>query len=399
MADRSLLEEFRRRFWQPPRAHGDVIQDRSVSFLELFYDLAYVVVIGRTTHHLAGDLSWHALGEFAVLFTMIWVAWLNGTLYIELHGREDGRTRSFVFVQMLVLAVLAVFTEDAAGETGGEFAVAYTIFLVVLTWMWWVVREQDDDPEMRRFAGNYLVGMVAAVVVIGSSALFEADVRIFVWAAFFAVWLFGILATNVRSQVSTEGLEVSESLVERFGLFVIIVLGEVVLGVVSGLSDVEHATITIATGLIGLGVGFGFWWTYFDAVGGRLPRNEPFVRFSWMFGHLPVVMAIAASGAAMVGLIEHAADDRAPAAAAWLLTGSVAFGLLALVGVVVTLRDFERLRALYGPVSGFLVAAATAVLFVGWIRPAPWVMTLAVVVVLGVLWFSAVVRSLRIETG
>ena len=30
---------FRRWFWRPPRAHGEIIADRQVSVLELFYDL------------------------------------------------------------------------------------------------------------------------------------------------------------------------------------------------------------------------------------------------------------------------------------------------------------------------------------------------------------------------
>jgi low temperature requirement protein LtrA len=39
------------------------------------------------------------------VFGLIWVAWMNGTLYHELHGREDGRSRLYVFLQMLLLAV------------------------------------------------------------------------------------------------------------------------------------------------------------------------------------------------------------------------------------------------------------------------------------------------------
>jgi hypothetical protein len=34
-----MLALFCKRFWQPPRAHGELIEDRTVSFLELFYDL------------------------------------------------------------------------------------------------------------------------------------------------------------------------------------------------------------------------------------------------------------------------------------------------------------------------------------------------------------------------
>jgi len=38
---------FKRWFWRPPRAHGEVIADRRVSNLELFYDLVYVAVLGQ----------------------------------------------------------------------------------------------------------------------------------------------------------------------------------------------------------------------------------------------------------------------------------------------------------------------------------------------------------------
>ena len=43
---------FKRWSWRPPRAHGEVIADRQVSVLELFYDLVYVTVIGQAAHHL-----------------------------------------------------------------------------------------------------------------------------------------------------------------------------------------------------------------------------------------------------------------------------------------------------------------------------------------------------------
>ena len=48
---------FKRWFWRPPRPHGEVITDRQVSVLELFYDLVYVAVIGQAAHHLAEHVS------------------------------------------------------------------------------------------------------------------------------------------------------------------------------------------------------------------------------------------------------------------------------------------------------------------------------------------------------
>ena len=142
------VTRFRRWFWQPPRAHGEVEPERRVSFLELFSDLVYVVVISQAAHHLAGHLSIRAYVEFAIVFGLVWIAWVNGTLYYDLHGREDGRTRTFVFVQMGILALLAVSTADAAGSSGQAFALVYAAFIVVMTWLWYTVRRQDRPEFM-----------------------------------------------------------------------------------------------------------------------------------------------------------------------------------------------------------------------------------------------------------
>ena len=83
------------------------------------------------------------LAEFAVVFALIWIAWINGSLYLELHGRQDGRTRSIVFAQMGILVLLAVFTADAADGGGWGFAVVYATYQVVQTWLWSSVWRQD----------------------------------------------------------------------------------------------------------------------------------------------------------------------------------------------------------------------------------------------------------------
>ena len=133
-----------------------------------------------------------------------------------------------------------------------------------------------------------------------------------------------------RSAVGlSRGLPPTDSLVERFGLFTIIVLGEVVFGVVDGLSAAERDVKTITTGMLALVIGFGFWWIYFDLVGRRLPRADGGALASWLLSHLPITLSITAAGAAMVSLIGHAHDARTPASTAWLLAGAVALGLLA----------------------------------------------------------------------
>src|SRR3981081_368228 len=85
---------------RPPRPHGAILFDRRVSFLEVFYDLAYVAVIGQASHQLAQHITLRGAVEFAIIFGLIWFAWINGSLYVELHGGEGGRTATPGSVEM-----------------------------------------------------------------------------------------------------------------------------------------------------------------------------------------------------------------------------------------------------------------------------------------------------------
>jgi low temperature requirement protein LtrA len=385
--------------WSPPRGHGEVVTDRSVSFLELFYDLVYVAVISRAAHHLADHVTARGFLEFTVVFGLIWTAWVNGTLYLELHGREDGRTRTTVFLQMAILVLLAVFAADATGESGTAFALVYALFLAVMTWLWYSVRRQDrdDHPEFLAAAGRYVAGMAISVLVIVASAFLPDGPRLAVWAAFCVAWLAGVVLIGHSSVIDNRGLPPTDSLVERFGLFTIIVLGEVIFGVVNGLSDPDRDVKIVVTGMVALGIGFGFWWVYFDLVGRRMPRADGGPLVAWMLSHLPITLSIAASGAAMVSLISHATDARTPTATAWLLTGSVALGLLAVTVTDQALVDADRLAAVYRPLKVAMAGAAAAALAVGWARPAPWLLALLLDVILSVLWVFAASRFLRAD--
>jgi low temperature requirement protein LtrA len=368
-----------------------------VSALELFYDLVYVAVISRAAHHLAEHVTARGLLEFTVVFGLIWAAWVNGSLYLELHGREDGRTRNTVFLQMAVLVLLAVFTTDATGQDGAAFALVYAVFLAVMAWLWYSVRRQDrvDHPEFLAPAARYVTGMAIGAVVIAASAMLPSGPRLAVWAGFSLAWLVGMVAISHSAVIDNQGLPPTDSLVERFGLFTIIVLGEVIFGVVNGLSIPERDVTTTATGMIALAVGFGFWWNYFDLVGRRLPRSDGGSLITWILSHLPITLSISAAGAAMVSLIGHASDARTPASTAWLLAGSVALGLLALMFAEQSLVDADRLAVVYRPLRIATGGAAATALAVGWIRPAPWLLALLLVLVLSLLWLFAITRFLQ----
>ncbi|HEY2285497.1 MAG TPA: low temperature requirement protein A [Streptosporangiaceae bacterium] len=119
--------QLHRYLWRPPRRHGEQPQERVVGPLELFYDLAVVVLVAQAAHHLSGHLTGRGLGEFAVVFTLVWFAWANGSLHHELHGRDDARARSTFLLQILVLAAMGAFIPEAGGVRGAAFAIAAAV--------------------------------------------------------------------------------------------------------------------------------------------------------------------------------------------------------------------------------------------------------------------------------
>jgi low temperature requirement protein LtrA len=385
----------RRWFLQPPRPHGEVIEDRTVSFLELFYDLVYVVLIAQIAHTLAEDVSWSGVLDFAVVFGLIWIGWFNGAQFHELHGREDGRNRSFIFLQMGILTLLAVFAGHATTTDGEQFALTYAVLLAVLLWQWASVY-RTDAPEYRPGALRYLVGLVVSIGALLASSGMEDSARLAVWAAVVIGSIALVVVYLLRTPGDSLGIRATASMAERYGLFIIIVLGEVVVGVVDGLGGVEDLDFrTAATGVLGLTIAFGFWWTYFDYVGRRLPRQDGGSLGLWLYSQLPIALAVAAAGAGMVSLIEHAADTRTPEPSSWLLAGSVAALLIALVATIVTLADYRRLASLYRPLAVALLLGAAAALAIGWTRPAPWLLAALLDLILIAIWSLAFARSVR----
>ena len=373
-------------FRTPPRRHGEVAYTREVSFLELFYDLVYVVLIDRSTHSLTAHVDWRSVGGFAVVFGLIWLAWFNGTFWHELHGREDGRSRDYIFMQMVLLALLAVFADEATDGSGREFAITYTTLFALFTWQWFQV-QRIDDRRYRPTTRRYLAAMVVSVGVMLASGYTSGLVRTSLWAMVVVSWVVGGLLLVTTDRTEGFGKGVTGSLVERIGLFTIIVLGEVVVGVVGGISDVaERDATTIATGIVGLTIGMGLWWNYFDILGRRVPGQRGLRLAGWLYAHLPLTMAIAAGGAAMVSVVEHAGDSRTPTATAWLLTGSVAvtLGCVALAAVALPANEFpDGMVKHIGQVFGL---AGAVTLGIGAVRPAPMVLVISVSAVLMLAW-------------
>ncbi len=393
-ARRERWARLRRSLWQPPRLHGEQPPERVVGPLELFYDLAVVVLVAQAAHHLSGHLTWRGFGEFAVVFTLVWIAWANGSLHHELHGHDDARARSTFLLQILVLTAMAAFIPEAGGARGAAFAVAAGVLFAVLAVLW-LLAARGDRPQYRRTSGLFVIGTAACAILLAATALLPASARVLAWGLLDAAYLAGFAAVILTvAPTRAAALTITDSLTERFGAFIIIVLGETLTGVVGGLAGQPVSVLTMAVGLVAVVVGFGAWWTYFDFAGHRHPRPEPVASLQWMFSHLPLTAAIAAMGAAMVSLVDHAHDGRTPAATAWVLCAGAAVVLSTTMLIAASLQAWHRDRGLYRPLSRTCAAVAVACVGVAAARPAPLILGLALVLLLSIPWGLAIARRL-----
>jgi low temperature requirement protein LtrA len=105
---------------RPPRLH--LGRAGSASRLELFFDLAYVLVILELAHGLYVDLSWHGLLVMAGLFTAIWFSWMGFTLYANRFDTDDLVFRLAKLAATGAIAGCAASTSGAVGAYAVPFA-------------------------------------------------------------------------------------------------------------------------------------------------------------------------------------------------------------------------------------------------------------------------------------
>ena len=254
-------------WWGPPRNFNDRKNERKISWLELFYDLVYVAVIGELTQYLSKDPSWSNAAFSFLLFCLIFWSWVNGSQYYDLHGNEGIRTRLLTFWQMLAVAAVAITIPDAYEGRHEDFAVAFLFVQVMITYIWWSVGLYD--PSHRVFNKFYTINYVLAFVVIFISIFVSS--RDATWLLLLAL-LLNLTppltgARKIVSELKKRGqiFTASAAIVERFGSFTIIVLAESILATVTGIAAVQgkHSVHWIAF-ILAILISFLLWSIYFD---------------------------------------------------------------------------------------------------------------------------------------
>jgi low temperature requirement protein LtrA len=348
------------RWVRPPRlATGE---EREASRLELFYDLAYVLVVAELAAAFLKDLSWSGAATFAGLFTAMWLAWVSTTLYANRFDTDDVVFRIAQLVGTAAIAGCAAAATGGLGSTSAQFAACFLLGRLVLLGLY--LRAWRHVPDGRRTIGVYLATTSTAATLWAVSLLVPPPARFVLWAVAVAVDAAGPVIATLRGDAAPLHME---HLPERFGLFVILVLGEMVAAVVTGVHDAKWSALSVTVGAIGFVVAAALWWSYFDVASARgndeLQDADEAIderHDLYIYGHLPLTLGIAAAGVGLEELVLHP-DAELPAPPGWAAIAGI--GLCLLGAGIILAGTHQRLSAMWPwPTVALAPLAAYAVL-------------------------------------
>ncbi|BAZ70797.1 MAG: low temperature requirement protein A [Pelatocladus maniniholoensis HA4357-MV3] len=320
-------------WFQPPRLRIGVESEEKnghATWLELFYDLVFVVAVSQVAHNLSEDVSLSGFFSFVFLFIPMWWAWIGTTFYTNRFEIDDIGHRLLTGGQMVAIATLAVNTHHGLGESSAGFALSYAAGRAMLVIEY--LRAARHIPLARPLATRYAQGFAIAAVLWLLSVFVPMPLR-------FGFWALGLIldfATPLTAKQLQLGLTHHiEHLPERFGLFTIIVLGEAIIGVVDGLSNQNWDAKSALAAIFGFSIAFSLWWVYFENIGNSALRSanatgQIGVYQIWLYGHLPLVIGLTATGVGVKHIISSEPSVALPPPERVLLCSMVALCLLAL---------------------------------------------------------------------
>ncbi len=298
---------------------------RTATPLELLFDLAFVIAFGTAAnelaHYLVEDQVRVGLVGFSfATFAVSW-AWINFAWFASAFDTDDWIYRLTTMVQMVGVLILALGLPDMfASLEEGEvldnrvMVLGYVVMRVPMIFQWLRAGKQDPvrRPAALIFATSILVSQIGWVLLL------VVDLSIPVTFACAGVLILIELTGPVLAETRTVGTPWHpHHIAERYGLMVIIALGEGMIGTMASMSAIVGpdgpgwSVDFVLVGLAGVALVFGMWWTYFVVPSGDLLAAHRERSFGWGYGHIVLFGAVVAVGAGLhvaAYYLEHHTD-------------------------------------------------------------------------------------------
>jgi low temperature requirement protein LtrA len=350
--------------------------EHRVTPLELFFDLVFVLAITQVTGLLADDASWKGLARGMLVLGALWWSWSAYAWLTNTVDADEGGTRLAMLSAMAAMLVVALAVPGAFNQNALEFGIAYA-FVRAMHLVLYV--RAAGDAGLRSATLRMTATSAPAVVLIIAASFFDGVAQGAIWAAALLLDYGGIAVGRMRGWTLLH----PHHFAERYGLIVLIALGESIVAIGIGASTViELESAEIAAALLGAVLVSALWWTYFDTTAivaeRRLATLEGvervrLARDSYSYLHLPLIAGVVLIA---LGIKKTLAETGTPLAEvpAIALCGGVALYLFTHVA-----RRWRGLRT-FG--RNRFIAALVAVALIPVARDVDALVTLALLAVL-----------------
>jgi low temperature requirement protein LtrA len=229
-----------------------------VTALELFFDLVFVFAFTQVTALMAANPTWESMGEGMLVLAMVWWAW-GGFAWLtnSLHS-DDGIARIGLLSAMAAMLITALAVPGAFGEDSVVFGLAYfAVRVIPIAVYTYGAPEADARDAILKLAP----GLLAAPLLIAIGGFLDGGAQT-------GIWVVAVLIDYGTPYVQdVSGFKVSAShFHERFGLIVIIALGEAIVAAGTSLDLTGLTAGVVVTAIAGLTIAGCQWWAYFDVV-------------------------------------------------------------------------------------------------------------------------------------
>ena len=346
-----------------PRLAAVLREEERVTPLELFFDLVFVLALTQCTALMAAVPSWEGVAQALLIMGLLWWSWSGYAWLTSVLDPEEGPVRLVMFGAMAAFLVCALCVPTAFDDDGLLFACAYGA--VRLAHIGLFVLASRDDPALRHSVFTLAVSTAISVGLLAGAAATDDVLQGSIWAVallldFGGPYFFGAEGWRLMP----------EHFAERFGLIVIIALGESIVAIGVG-AEVGIDAGVVAAAVLGIASAAALWWLYFDVVAivaaRRLARAAPgreqnaIGRDSYGYLHFPMIAGIVLGA---MGLKKTLGDTGAelelvPAVA---LLGGASLYLLAHVGFRLrNIGTLNRQRLVCAVLLSALIPVATGV--------------------------------------
>lgn len=342
---------------------------RQASWLELFFDLTFVIAVAQAArqleHSLAGGHVGAGLIGYFVVFAAIWWAWMAFTWFANVFDTDDVPYRLLVFVMIAGSLGLAAAVPRIAELDFRVGVISYVVMRLAYVGQWFRVL-LTRDAMWRPIAVKMMILTTLNQIGWILFLLVPLDWRL----AVFVVWFAADLATPYLAGWDARMGGHRHHIVERYGLFTILVLGESIVGATLAAGEAigadGDAVQLLLMGLGGLIVVCSVWWIYFDFTTGRAPALGKRSQYLWGYGHYFVFSCVAAIGAGLSLSVEWLTDPGHVLLPEWgvamLVGAAVALFLLVIVLIESLAERTDHRGGMIAKVGGALLAMAAALL-------------------------------------